>query len=501
VGRYARSVKPFDPREPAPFALVVLLGFVVARFLGVAVHEVAGHGLFAVATGGAFYGTYISPGSGFALIYLPPTVPDAASAAVALAGILVQLVLGVLLWRLAPRARTFLGRLFLLLLVEVFVVYSFIYLGLGALGGTGGDSAGAAAILGAPHLVPAFVFVGIAWASAIAFRISRELIALVAPGASRRQEVLYLSLFWFTPFVAGAVPSLVFSGSLSQSLILYALLFVGVGGAVFALSALLAARFVPVRTSPPERPVGRVSPLVVAFLVVLPAWLVPFGPTDGTAHGVLFAEPPVEAERFWANPVAINVRAGVDASLNATLEFRFKGAPVPRSPLEQAVADTYEERADLAYWTDGAIQLAITITNVSSWTVAYAGIEASGAVWVAGQIVSRPRLVVLTPLRPEDNARLVAVVQAASTRYVRLTLRDPWQYDPRTDCPTCFLDEVNVTWSAAGPLRLVQVVQRDGYASRLSGYDAAMGTEFVRFRNSSADDPPRAYDLRWELRA
>src|SRR3972149_8910030 len=64
-----------DPREPATFAILVLAGFVVARFLAVALHEVVGHGLTTLALGGAFYGVYISPGAGVADVLVPPGGP------------------------------------------------------------------------------------------------------------------------------------------------------------------------------------------------------------------------------------------------------------------------------------------------------------------------------------------------------------------------------------------------------------------------------------------
>ena len=63
------------------------------------------------------------------------------------------------------------------------------------------------------------------------------------------------------------------------------------------------------------------------------------------------------------------------------------------------------------------------------------------------------------------------------------------------------LDAVNVTWpngEGSPPLRIVRVVERDGYAQRSSGYDVGTDTRFVRFRNAGADHAPEAYDLLWE---
>src|SRR3990170_4789821 len=159
-----------DPRQPAPFALAVLVGFVVARFVGVAAHEVLGHGLFALALGGSFYGAYVSPGTGFAFVFLPLDAPGALDATVALAGILIEILFGVGVLLAYPRVRTFL------------------YLALGALDATAGDAAHAAASLEAPHAVAAFVVVGLLWAIAAAYGISREVVRLTAPlWPTRRQ--------------------------------------------------------------------------------------------------------------------------------------------------------------------------------------------------------------------------------------------------------------------------------------------------------------------------
>lgn len=497
-----------DPRAPGAFAVVVLVGFVVARFLAVALHEVVGHGVFAIAMGGSFYGVYVSPASGFAFVFLGAQPSAAASVTDAMAGILVEVLAGLLVLRLYPRARTFLGRLFLLLLLEALLVYSLVYLALGAFE-PAGDPAQAAAYLGlwslpyAAHLVWAFGVIGAVWATAIAVYLSREVLILVAPRATARRQMLLLSLFWFTPLASAALPSLLFyaAASISASLVLYFVLFLGVGGAVFGIAAVLASRVAPSHATPPRRPLGSLAPLAVAILVVVPLWIVPFGPTDATAHGVLFAEPPLAAEPSWAGSVAVNVDARIDAARNLTLAFRFKGILDTRSPLEAQAAASYEDRADLPYWSNYAVTLATAMTNVTTWSVTSAGIEENGTAWLGGGTVAHPRLVVLTAWAV-DVQRLVAVIRSEAPEVVTLRLQDPWQSDPTRACPSCYVDEVNVSWQghAGGVLayRLVQVREQGGYADRAYGYDAAADAYFVRFRNGSADHAPAAYQLTWE---
>ena len=56
-------------------ALLMML-YVVALFISIAIHEVLGHGLFAVLLGGNFYAVYLSPGSGYVSFWLPPAMSN-----------------------------------------------------------------------------------------------------------------------------------------------------------------------------------------------------------------------------------------------------------------------------------------------------------------------------------------------------------------------------------------------------------------------------------------
>ena len=51
-------------------ALIMML-YVIAIFIAVAIHEVLGHGVATILFGGEFYAVYLSPGSGFISFYLP----------------------------------------------------------------------------------------------------------------------------------------------------------------------------------------------------------------------------------------------------------------------------------------------------------------------------------------------------------------------------------------------------------------------------------------------
>ncbi|HEV8595804.1 MAG TPA: hypothetical protein VGR51_09770 [Thermoplasmata archaeon] len=487
-----------DPREPAPFAVVVLVGFVVARFLSVALHEVAGHGVFAILTGGSFYGVYISPGSGFAFVFVPPAASPAAHALVALAGILVELIAGALLLRQYSRVRSFLGRLFVLLLLEVNLVYALVYLALGALDPAAGDSAQAVAALGAPHLVLAFLVVGVVWATALAAMISKEVIRLTAPVAPIRRQLLFTSLFWFTPILVGVLPSLWFATS---SLLVYFVLFLLVGGGVFAFAAFAASRMGPAGTAE-ERPEGPFAPVAAAFVAVLIVWPLVFGLSAGTAHGLLLAEPPLAAERTWADVQALNVRVNLTTGYDVPLEFRFKGVPTLESPLERAAFATYEDRADFAYWTDVARALAVGMLNATAWNVTSATIDSPGTAWFDGRLVGNPRVVTLAVPTPAQRSRLTTVTTNGSGTFVTLYLLEPFRYG-RIPCDACFVDEVNLTWPSGyggpDPFRLVDVAAVGGSPDAVQGFDTETGLYFARFQNVNAGQTPRFYRLVLEV--
>ena len=489
-----------DPREPAAFALVVLVGFVVAKFVSVAVHEVLGHGLFTELLGGTFYGVYVSPGSGFSLIFLPATTPAATKALVDLAGILVDLVLGLTVWAAYLRAHTFLGRLFGLLFVQVLVVYSLLYLALGAVEGTAGDSALAVAVLGAPHLTAAFLLVGLLWAVGSGYVISADLVRLAAPAMPLRRQIVYPALFWFAPVAVGVLPGL---ASASGSLLLYFVLFLGVGGATFAVATVLAARLGPPARPPVARPEGRLVPLVVAFVVVLPLWVGAFGLTDGVAHGLLLQEPPLQAERSLSSSQAINVRVELTGDRNVTLTFRMKALKPPNvSPLEDQVFASFEHRADFAYWEGAARYLSVGLMNVSSWTVASrSSINESATLWSGGGLAANPRIVVLGIRDPEERPRLVNVTTNGSRTFLTLTVFDPFRANRLPNpCAGCFLDEVNLTWPSGTPgsYRLVGVGASGGASTPLIGTDPGAGIEYARFRNLAVGDAPTTYVLALE---
>jgi len=488
-----------DLRRPVPFALLTIAVFLVSRWMGVGLHEVVGHGLFAVLAGGSFYGVYVSPVAGFALVHLPVGTFDAVRILVILAGIVVEILLGLLVFRLYPRARTFAGRLFVLALLEILLVYSFAYLALGVMGTTGGDPYQVVEIVGAPHLGLALLAVGMLWAVAVGYEISAEVLRLVAPALSLRRQLAYVVLFWTVPLPVAAIPNAVGALLAPVSLITYLLLLlIIVGGLVFAGVRLSK----DVQGLPPmERASGRVVPLAIAALLILPAWFA-FGLSSESAERLLLTEPPLEAERDLANPQAVNVQVILTSAENVVLEFRMKGVPEPRSPLERQAFATFEDRADFTFWTSEAGLLAKVMMNATFWNATGQEIDRSGTLWFDGEERANPRLLTFELERPTDESRFLNVTQIGTRTFLTLTILDPFRNLP-VECPGCFLDELNLTWSASGPggvsYLLANVTAQGGNPDELVVNDAARGLRFARYRMSTFEDSPEVWRLVLEI--
>lgn len=485
---------PLDPRRPVPFAVLTIAAFLVGRWLGIGLHEVVGHGLVATLAGGSFYGVYVSPVTGFALVHLPLGTHDALRVLVVLAGILVEVIVGLLVFWAYPRARTFVGRLFVLATLEVLLVYSFAYLALGAFASTGGDPAQIATIVGAPHLGASFLVVGLLWSVAVGYAISVEVLRLVAPALSLRRQLAYIALFWIVPLPLAAIPNAVRAAFAPVSLITYALLLLAIASVLLLAGLRLTKDAQPL--PPLERPSGRMAPLAIAALLILPAWFA-FGLTSDSAERLLLTEPPLGAERELANPQAINARVILTPAEHVVIEFRMKGVPSARSPLERQAFATFEDRADFTFWTPQAKLFATVMMNVTMWNVSDQRIDSSGSVWFDGGERPNPRVITFDLARPEDERSFLNVTQNGTRTFLTLTVLDPFRHLP-VACPGCFLDELNLTWPAAGPngsYVLVSATAQGGNPDELIVEDAVRDLRFARYRAARFEDSPELWRL------
>jgi hypothetical protein len=479
-----------DPRHPLAFALLLLPAMVVARFAAVAVHEILGHGLATVVLGGSFYAVYVSPGQGAAFSHLPPASPyaaDVANAGNALAGIASELLLGLLLLYLYPRARAFVPRLFLLLLLAVLLVHTLLYAAVGALPfpSTAGDTAAAGSLLLQPGLAASFVLLGILWTFAAMYAISKRLLALLGPALAEHSADLYLGLFWILPLLVALAAGAGLGGALDAP-VAYLALFLGFAALAYAAAARPAGRRAH-RSAPPREAADwrGLAPLLLALALVLPVWIGAFGVTRAQAHGVILAEPPVAGESDWWSQLYVNIEVRFSegpAGPDVAVTFHLRGVPERGSPLEEALWRTFDERADYTIYVQHAMVRASWMFNIAAWELAGPP-SISGSAWSASGSVDRARVV---PLRLADGWERDRVFSGGDGVF-SVTLGDP--YRTARYAPYGAVDELNLSWTPT--LRLVGLTADPlgEIADRLDG------PGFTRLRNHVPAAAPSVYRL------
>ena len=479
-----------DPREPAVFAALLLPIVVVARFAGVAVHEILGHGLVSLLFGGSFYAVYVSPGQGAAYSHLPPS--DGAWVAVVLAGILAELLLGLVLLLLYPRARGFLLRLFLLVLLAVLLVHTLLYMAVGALPlpASNGDTAVAVAILGHPALAWGFVVAGLVWACVVMYAISRHLLALLGDALARHAEQTYLALFWVLPLVLALAAVAGLGSSVGSGALLYLGLFAGFAGLGYVIATRPASRHAD------RRPIARdpadwrgLPALLIALFLVLALWVGAFGVTQSRAHGLILADPPAEEESRWWSGLIVNVHAHIGDGPSLTVTFRFRGLASPQSPLEEELWQRFDERADFGAYTREAIARAGVMFSRTAWEPSAAP-SIDGTVWAAGGAATHARVI---PLRLAAGSFPSQVFRGANG-FFNITLADPYKTDPYGG--RGFLDELNLSWD---PTVQETALGTDPLGSRNDEFPAAGPRGFVRLRNYYFEESPAWYRLGFRL--
>ena len=143
------SIASFETKEgQLTLVALIMMLYVMAIFVGVAIHEVLGHGLATIAFGGDFYALYLSPGSGYISFHLPDSVSAHEAAFIYMAGITVQIAVGLAIMLLVfPKIKNLLAGLFTLMLSVALLVHPSLYLFLGYFY-QNGDTKYAAALLG-----------------------------------------------------------------------------------------------------------------------------------------------------------------------------------------------------------------------------------------------------------------------------------------------------------------------------------------------------------------
>ena len=424
------------------FVLLTILYFVIARFLAVLSHEVLGHGLVSEIVGGQFYAVYVSPGPGFTAAHIPDATSPAFHVLYLMAGIITEVILGlVILFLIYPRLKSFFHRLFALLLLEVLLIHSIIYMALGSFYGESGDTARVIQFLpGVDYFWAArFVAVGLLFTIAFAYVISNKALELLREHfelRTRRSALVMLLLFWLPHLAVGLLAGLIGYGLVSDVVLSYLLLFISVTVLIFLFASFhVSRRSLP---SPEVMTIGRrgVFATVIAFLVILSVWFLAFGAAPSTAHGILLKEPPPEEEIYYTESYAVNLRIVIDQDFRITTEVRMKAFGDITSPLDEAIWRTFDERPHWSTYDSLGQFVAKKALNYTGWSVVNhsigANVHGCGEVWPNGKTVTLRFTSANISLLQERNGLMV------------LRVYDVWKdgYAPGNQ----YLDAINITW-------------------------------------------------------
>ena len=429
-------------------ALIVML-FAISRIIAVGIHEFLGHGMFTELVGGEFYAAYISPGNGFASIYLPNDASQATIAMTYMAGIVVEIIFGlIILIFVHPRMKTFTSGLFALVLAEVLLVHSSLYLVLGAYN-TSGDSYLAGLIGGIK--VDVLVILGLILALLFILIISIRFLQFISEFQELKdnsQSTRALGLFWLPPLSIILASVLLPLGDSQPDERAYSMIY----GLLVMMFVLIAMVYIP-KLTPRKFSLSRREGMIfnkvvntlVVFILVIVIWLAVFGPSSDDAHGLMIKDPPIQSERFYRDYTVGNAIVMIGPNGTMEVSILLKGVMQAPSPLDEKLYQSFEQRPNWPDYTGGArnmLRMMFFISNDVADNITFDQ-KVEGGVWAGGQIY--------------DNARVSSTVFNMSDMGLEfdddgnLTIFfiDPWM----TGSNPGYLDSVEFRWE--GNLTLV----------------------------------------------
>lgn len=363
---------PLDSKEGNfIFVAVVVMLYTVALFISVGLHEVVGHGLSTIAVGGDFYAVYMSPGSGYALLFVPEGTDAGARAFIFMAGILVELVAGcILFFLILPRLKRFMTRLFGLILSVALLVHPSIYLFLGFYY-EDGDTYKAARTLGMMNNADAFVVTGLILSGLFVILISMAALNFLSKyldGAETEGSRLLL-LFWLPLIILGGTSAFVSTLFLSGTDMTYALanaciLLLLIGSGILVVPALVESTAEP----KPHKFSGKsLLAVFICFMLALSLWVGVFGPTDTTARGIMLHNPPLEAEAYYSDYTIGNADLMVYANGTVGISIGLRNLlDNSSSPLDEKLYHSFDERPNWPYYVERARYMVLVMFGLST---------------------------------------------------------------------------------------------------------------------------------------
>jgi hypothetical protein len=447
VSSYLASLNSYTLKSTSAFGeemifVLFILAFVVARFFGILIHEV-GHGLTAIALGGDFFAFYASPGTGVSYIYTE-SIPDGYLILVGIGGVIAQVIVGMIIFFVYKANRGFAARLFSLQLLLVLLVYPFLYLGLSVF--LGGDGSLIVAEIQRMSgfdvsivLAVSCIIVMVFFAHLVSIRIMsflKDHFSMI----TRKETFLKFFMFLSLPLLAGFAGAVVAAGIIQIASIEFFIAFLLVAHVLFFAESVYLTRKSRHghEVKKKSRAVsGLESNIVVSsFVAVILIWAAVFGPTPSTANGVILNDPPLEAEKYFEDRVAMNidVRFGQD---KVEVDIISRGIQEEYSQLERTMWHTYDDRTHWPSQENRSLIAASSAFAVNGWRIISR--EIGEEVYGFDGYYENPRIVRLV-------ADLDDVLKNSNGKYT-MTVYDPWLNEP-TGPEENFLHRLNITWSA-----------------------------------------------------
>jgi hypothetical protein len=447
LSSYIASLNSYTLKSTSAFGeeiifVLFIFAFVVARFFGILIHEL-GHGLMAIALGGDFFAFYASPGTGISYIYTE-NISDGSLILVGIGGVLAQVIVGMIIFYFYKANRGFAARLFSLQLLLVLLVYPFLYLGLSVF--LGGDGTLVVAEIqrmtgfDASIVLAAFsIILMVFFAHLVSIRIMsflKDHFSMI----TRKETFFKFFLFISLPLLAGFAGAIVALGIIPIASLEFFIAFLLIAHLQFVVEAAYLTRKRRHRQEVKKKSrviSGLESNIVVSsFVVIIVIWAAIFGPTPSTANGIILKEPPLEAEKYFEDRVALNidVRLGHD---RVEVDVISRGVQEEYSQLEKTMWHTYDDRTHWPSQENRSLIAASSALETSKWEIVSR--EIGTVVYGFDGYHEYPRVVRLV-------ADLDDVLKNSNGMYT-LTVYDPWLNEPIGPTEN-FLHKLNITWNS-----------------------------------------------------
>ena len=347
---FLENTAPLDTKEgKLSLAAVMMMIYLLAMFLAIAIHEILGHGLATVLLGGEFYAFYLSPGSGFISFYLPDTISTSQVAFIYMAGILVQFAIGLAVFFLVlPKVKSFLWGIFTLMFSVGMLVHPALYLFLGYFYGSG-DTRYAVSLLGVQP--DAFIVTGLILTGIFVLMVSMAAMNFIGKHVNVEDEAMrkqILMIFWMPPIILSGVSAIASAFFLPADEVSYTI----ANATIMLLFMGIAIYLIPVFVEPERKAEYRVSAksilsVLIVFVMLLSVWVGVFGVSQSSAHGVLLYDPPVEVEQYYADYSIGNAEIMIFTNGTARVDIILRNQLRDPSPMEERIFHTFDERP---YW-------------------------------------------------------------------------------------------------------------------------------------------------------